>query len=94
MASERDHWQKLSRRSFVKGSLIPVAMPLAAALVNRSAQGGEGQGSAAAGPEIIDTNVHLFDWPFRKLKYARTEALVAKLFAAARATGALKLGPI
>ena len=30
-------------------------------------------------PTIIDTNVHLFDWPFRKLKYARTKALVAKL---------------
>jgi len=36
-------------------------------------------GAAAAGPEIVDTNVHLFDWPFRKLKYARTETLVAKL---------------
>ena len=34
---------------------------------------------AAAGPEIIDTNVHLFQWPFRRLKYDRTEALVQKL---------------
>src|SRR5262249_31897146 len=31
------------------------------------------------GPEIIDSNVHLFEWPFRKLKYDRTEALAAKL---------------
>lgn len=31
------------------------------------------------GPDIIDCNVHLFEWPFRKLKYDRTEALVAKL---------------
>jgi predicted TIM-barrel fold metal-dependent hydrolase len=30
-------------------------------------------------PEIIDSNVHLFDWPFRRLKYARTDKLVAKL---------------
>ena len=30
-------------------------------------------------PTIIDSNVHLFDWPFRKLKYDRTEALIAKL---------------
>jgi hypothetical protein len=33
----------------------------------------------AAGPEIIDCNVHLFEWPFRQLKYDRTAALVAKL---------------
>ena len=33
----------------------------------------------AVGPEIIDTNVHLFPWPFRRLKYDRTEALVRKL---------------
>jgi hypothetical protein len=30
-------------------------------------------------PGIIDTNVHLFDWPFRSLKYRRTADLVAKL---------------
>jgi len=28
---------------------------------------------------IIDTNVNLFDWPFRTLKYRDTKALVAKL---------------
>jgi predicted TIM-barrel fold metal-dependent hydrolase len=28
---------------------------------------------------IIDTNVDLFSWPFRKLKYGDTKALVAKL---------------
>lgn len=30
-------------------------------------------------PGIIDTNVNLFDFPFRKLKYGTTEALVKKL---------------
>lgn len=30
-------------------------------------------------PGIIDTNVNLFDFPFRKLKYGTTEALVEKL---------------
>jgi predicted TIM-barrel fold metal-dependent hydrolase len=34
---------------------------------------------ASSAPGIIDTNVHLFDWPFRRLKYAATSALVAKL---------------
>ncbi|MEO8762748.1 MAG: hypothetical protein ABI416_00580 [Ginsengibacter sp.] len=30
-------------------------------------------------PEIIDTNVNLFKWPFRRMKYGETKALVAKL---------------
>jgi uncharacterized protein len=70
----------IDRRSFVKASLIPAALPIAAALLHRSADSSEQAANAAsAAPEIIDTNIHLFEWPFRKLKYARTEALVAKL---------------
>ena len=34
---------------------------------------------AILAPGIIDTNVNLFDWPFRALKYRDTKALVAKL---------------
>jgi hypothetical protein len=30
-------------------------------------------------PGVIDTNVNLFSWPFRALKYGNTNALVAKL---------------
>lgn len=30
-------------------------------------------------PSIIDTNINLFDWPFRRLKYSETDSLVAKL---------------
>ena len=30
-------------------------------------------------PDIIDTNVNLLEWPFKKLKYGETKALVAKL---------------
>ena len=70
----------IDRRSFVKASLIPAAFPIAAALASHSAPGAEpAPGSAPSGPDIIDSNVHLFEWPFRKLKYAQTEALVAKL---------------
>jgi hypothetical protein len=61
----------LDRRSFVKASLLSAALPLAA----RAAQ----PGTPPAAPGIIDCNVHLFDWPFRKLKYGRTAALAAKL---------------
>ena len=66
----------IDRRSFVKASLIPAALPLAAALSRGAAQAAQ---PPAAGPEIIDSNVHLFEWPFRPLKYSQTAALVAKL---------------
>jgi len=69
----------IDRRSFVKASLIPAAFSLAVR-ANPKAQGAEpAPGSLPAGPDIIDSNVHLFEWPFRKLKYARTEALIVKL---------------
>jgi uncharacterized protein len=75
MSHDRDDMPTIDRRSFVKASLLPAAAPLAAALKNAVLHGAE----ATQGPDIIDTNVHLFEWPFRKLKYARTEALIAKL---------------
>src|SRR4029077_19814731 len=62
----------IDRRSFVKAALFPLVTSLGI----RSTQGAEG---APGGPDIIDSNVHLFEWPFRKLKYNRTEALIAKL---------------
>src|SRR5215510_3924366 len=72
----------LDRRSFLKNALLSAAtisfadpQPLAAQTAARSA--------AVAAPSealgIIDTNVNLFDWPFRALKYRDTKALVAKL---------------
>src|SRR5689334_25129780 len=67
---------KLTRRRFLNAALLPAALgPLPA----QAARGAEPDGGAALPPDIIDTNVHLFDWPFRKLKYAGAKALVAKL---------------
>lgn len=68
--------QPIDRRSFVKATLLPAALPIAAVLASTDAEGAE---PAPASPEIVDCNVHLFEWPFRKLKYDRTDALVAKL---------------
>jgi uncharacterized protein len=70
--------RRFDRRKFVVSS---AAAPLAVGLAGRLAAAAQrpGQGGAGAGPEIIDTNVHVGDWPFRKLKYARAAALVAKL---------------
>ncbi len=66
---------KLTRRGFLKGA-VPAAV---GALPGRAVQGDAPHGDADSPPHIIDTNVHLFDWPFRKLKYAGAKALVAKL---------------
>lgn len=76
MAYNRNESLTFNRRTFVKASLIPAVLPLAASLVAASAKGAQAESGE---PEITDTNVHLFQWPFRKLKYDRTETLVAKL---------------
>jgi len=65
----------IDRRAFVKASLAPAALAAIASTSPSAATAFQ----AAAPPEITDTNIHLFDWPFRKLKYAKTEALIAKL---------------
>ena len=78
-AQSRDR-RTLDRRSFVKALLVPAAPAIAGSPAMRPAHGAESPPEEpAAGPEIIDTNVHLFQWPFRGLKYDRTEALVRKL---------------
>jgi predicted TIM-barrel fold metal-dependent hydrolase len=68
------------RRDFLKGSLLPAAaLPLLPSCAVHTLAAQDRQLVAAAAPGIIDTNVHLFDWPFRRLKYAQTTALLAKL---------------
>lgn len=75
----------LDRRGFLKGSVAS-----AAALPALSGLSSQWAGTAAAAepsepddpgplPSIVDTNALLFDWPFRRLKYADPAALVTKL---------------
>ena len=68
--------RNLTRRRFLNGALLPSAL---GTLPAHAARGAEPGGGAGLPPEIIDTNVHLFEWPFRRLKYAGARALVAKL---------------
>src|SRR5204862_1558617 len=71
----------IDRRRFLKNSLLGAAADSLADRRGLIAQTA-GRGAAAASPAalgIIDTNVNLFDWPFRALKYRDTKALVAKL---------------
>ena len=72
----------IDRRSFLKTTLLtasavsfPGQQPLAAQTAPRLAQGV----SNSQAPGIIDTNINLFSWPFRALKYRDTKTLVAKL---------------
>jgi hypothetical protein len=68
--------KNLTRRRFLNGALLPAVLgPLSPSAV----QGAEQCGGTVAPPDIIDTNVHLFEWPFRRLKYAGARALVPKL---------------
>lgn len=73
--------KKVSRRIFVSNSLgaaAALSFPFAAkskAADHRSPLVDDNEDA----PDIIDTNVNLFDWPFRKLKYSKTKLLLEKL---------------
>ena len=73
--------KKVSRRTFFSSSLgaaAALSLPGGAKASANQELSGAGQ-NTQDGPDIIDTNVNLFDWPFRKLKYGTTKALVDKL---------------
>ena len=69
--------KSIDRRKFLKSSLLGAAAVSLAEAQPLASQAAPATHSEA--PGIIDTNVNLFDWPFRALKYRDTKALVAKL---------------
>jgi predicted TIM-barrel fold metal-dependent hydrolase len=71
MSQDHPEDKAIDRRRFVQASLLSAALPIGIAAADDD--------QPAKLPEIIDTNIHLFEWPFRQLKYARTDALIAKL---------------
>ena len=71
---------RIDRRDFVKAALIPTVLSVPGAFSPSEGRSSEqAPQTGRSGPDIVDSNVHLFEWPFRKLKYARTDALIAKL---------------
>lgn len=62
---------RLSRRELFGAS---VSVGLGAALLARAADG-----DAGGGPRIVDTNVSLFQWPFRRLPLDEPERLAQRL---------------
>src|SRR6185503_5731568 len=72
----------LNRRCFLKNSLLSAAaisLPGHQPLAAQTAAPNAPLVSSSQAIGIIDTNVNLFSWPFRALKYRDTKALVAKL---------------
>src|SRR6185436_13207209 len=67
----------LDRRSFLKNSLLGATAVSLAGPQPSAAQTATGSAPVAtplAASGIIDTNVNLFNWPFRALKYRDTKA--------------------
>src|SRR5687767_11294853 len=64
----------LSRRMFLQSSAWTAVAASTSSLSNAIAQT-----ERVAAIALVDTNVHLFEWPFRRLQYARTAALAEKL---------------
>lgn len=72
----------IARRRFLKDSLLSTAAVSIAGPQLLAAQTPTENAPAARtskAPGIIDTNINLFSWPFRALKYRETKTLVAKL---------------
>ena len=72
----------IDRRNFLKNSLLSVtavSLPGHQPLASQTAARNAPVVSSSQALGIIDTNVNLFNWPFRALKYRDTKALVAKL---------------
>jgi predicted TIM-barrel fold metal-dependent hydrolase len=72
--------KKFSRRKFISAmSASSFAAGIAGSLSALGNATGEGTIPLDSNPDIIDTNINLFKWPFRQMKYGETKSLVAKL---------------
>lgn len=72
----------LDRRTFLQSSVVAMtAAAVTRGVVSKAQTPPLTQSTGVAGgrPALVDTNVHVFEWPFRKLKYAQPGALAAKL---------------
>ena len=70
----------IDRRQFLRRTaFVAAAVAMQRNAVSGPAQTSPPPGGSAARPFLIDTNVHVGNWPFRLLKYGTTPALVAKL---------------
>ncbi|MEP6595155.1 MAG: hypothetical protein ABJA71_04370 [Ginsengibacter sp.] len=72
--------KSFSRRRFISTmSATSLAVGIAATIPALGNVTQESALSPGSNPNIIDTNVNLFKWPFRRMKYGETKSLIAKL---------------
>ncbi len=72
--------KNFSRRKFISAmSASSLSASIAATIPASGNITHESANYTSSNPDIIDTNVNLFAWPFRRMKYAETKSLVAKL---------------
>src|SRR5688572_25724496 len=72
--------KNFTRRRFISAiSGSSIAAGIAATLPAFGNMAQDSPVFAAPNPDITDTNVNLFKWPFRRMKYGDTKSLVAKL---------------
>ncbi len=69
-----DSANNLDRRSFIKSAALTIT---AASIASEQPLLAQNRSTKLGG--IIDTNINLFNWPFRALKYRDTKALATKL---------------
>lgn len=71
--------KKIARRTFFSSSFKVAALASLPLPVSAEAEKGPNVRDSPDSPSIVDTNVNLFQWPFRRLKYSRAEDLMQKL---------------
>jgi predicted TIM-barrel fold metal-dependent hydrolase len=71
--------KKIARRTFFSSSLKVAALASLPLSVSAEAERSLDVHDSPHSPAIVDTNVNLFQWPFRRLKYSRSADLMEKL---------------
>lgn len=70
---------EFDRRELFSGALAGVAVATLAGTAHAETEPGETTSPGRRPWRVIDTNVNLFEWPFRRLPYDTIDALVGKL---------------
>lgn len=70
---------QFARREFLQGATAAVGALAAGPGVVSTVRAQPARTRPAGGVELVDTNVHVFEWPFRKLKHSSPEALARRL---------------
>jgi len=71
--------KRIARRTFFSSSLKAAALASLPLPLTAEAEKSPNVGDSPESPAIVDTNVNLFQWPFRRLKYSSSNGLMEKL---------------